>query len=275
MKKQVQQTRKLSLPSKTQPKRTLNPKVTQVIHFAVVGDSHVGFGSSSAIFKGLLPKVVSGGNKKFVIFGGDNAQAGANHGNNADIYYTDFKNTVTTTLQSIPFKASIGNWEASTRNKFIKYLGAVVGQMNFPGTQGKVKYVWLDNALGVFSGESINLLKNLDPKHYYIIDFHWPLNVKGITVDPNHVLSQTETNKFFKFIPSAVRDKILAIFTHHGHKFYEKLTSIYPGFTKTKFFVCGCSGDYKCKPNGDRGYYDAFLTIKGKQFSIDVKAVKI
>lgn len=275
MKRQAKPARKRGLLSRFQPKRSLNPKATaQIIEFAVIGDSHVGYGNSSSIFRNLLTKAVSSGNKKFIIFGGDNAQAGANHGNNADAYYTDFKNTVTSTLGSIPYKASIGNWETSTQPLFTKYLGAVVGKMNFPGTQTKVKYVWLNCVQGRFTPASINLLKNLDDQHYYIIDFHWPLKVSGITVDPSHVLSGAETNKFFAAIPTKVRDKVLAIFTHHGHKFYRKLNNIYPGYTKTKFFVCGCSGDYKCKANGDRGYYNATLTINGAVFNVDAYKVQ-
>ncbi|MFD1908824.1 hypothetical protein ACFSQ7_39910 [Paenibacillus rhizoplanae] len=46
---------------------------------------------------------------------------------------------------------------------------------------------------------------------------------------------------------------MLAIFTHHGHKFYRKLINIYPGYTRTKFFVTGCSGDYKCKQGENMG----------------------
>ncbi|WP_256700812.1 metallophosphoesterase [Paenibacillus sp. P46E] len=264
------------LPSRTVSKRAAGPSAkAQVIRFAVIGDSHVGYGNSSGIFKNLLPKAVSGVKPGFVIFGGDNAQAGADHGNHADAYYKDFKNTVLSTLGSIPYKASIGNWEASTRPLFTKYLGAVSGQMNFPGTQGKVKYVWLNCALGQFSSASLALLNKLDDKHFYVIDFHWPLKIAGITVEPSHVLSQSETSKFFMAIPPKARNRVLAIFTHHGHLFYRKLDHIYPGFATTKFFVCGCSGDYKCKPNGDRGYYDAALTMNGNQVSIDAFRVKV
>jgi hypothetical protein len=241
----------------------------QSIEFAVFGDSHVGFGNSASVFRNLLLKAVGSGNKQFVIFGGDNAQAGADHGNNADAYYKEFKDIVTGTLGSIPYKASIGNWEASTRTLFTQNLGAAAGQMNFPGTQGKVKYVWLDCALGKFTPASMNLLRNLDDRYYYIIDFHWPLRVQGITVDSSHVLSAPETARFFSAIPAKVRDKVLAIFTHHGHKFYRKLTNIYPGYQATKFFVCGCSGDYKCKPGGNRGYYNATLTSSGSGFKVD------
>lgn len=276
MKKRTAPVKKRKSLARPQPKRSSNLKAkAQSINFAVIGDSHVGYGNSLSIFKDLLPKAVSSGNKKFVIFGGDNTQAGANHGNNADTYYRDFKDTVTSTLGSIPYKASIGNWEASTQPLFTKYLGAVTGQMNFPGTQGIVKYVWLNCALGKFTPASINLLKNLDDQHFYIVDFHWPLNVSGITVDPSHVLSVSETNKFFSAIPTKVRDKVLAIFTHHGHLFYRKLSNIYPGYTKTKFFVCGCSGDYKCKSSGDRGYYNATLTINGSLFSVDAYKVAV
>jgi hypothetical protein len=276
MKRQVKPSRKRRPASRLQPKRSLILKAkAQIINFAVIGDSHVGYGNSSSIFSNLLPKAVNNGNKRFVIFGGDNTQAGANHGNNANAYYKDFKDTVTSTLGSIPYKASIGNWEASTQSLFTQYLGAVEGQMNFPGTQGKVKYVWLNCALGRFTPGSINLLRNLDDRFYYIIDFHWPLKVSGITVDPTHVLSASETNKFFSSIPTKVRDKVLAIFTHHGHLFYRKLSNIYPGYNKTKFFVCGCSGEYKCKTNGDRGYYNATLSINGTTFNVDAFKVAV
>ncbi|WNS46798.1 metallophosphoesterase [Paenibacillus sp. MMS20-IR301] len=240
----------------------------QIIEFAVFGDSHVGYGNSLSMFGSLLPKAAGSGNKRFFIFGGDNTQAGADHGNHAGTYYKDFKDTVTGTLGSIPYKASIGNWEASTRPLFTQYLGAVAGQMNFPGTKGRVKYVWLDCALGIFTPASINLLRKLDDSHYYIIDFHWPLKVQGITVEPSHVLSAAETTRFFSSIPVKARDKVLAIFTHHGHKFYRKLANIHPDYPRTKFFVCGCSGDYKCKPN-DRGYYNATLTGSGTGYRVD------
>lgn len=276
MKKQARPLKKPVPSSRPEPGRGLKRTVkAQSINFAVIGDSHVGYGNSSTIFKDLLPKAVTSGNKRFVIFGGDNAQAGADHGNNADAYYKDFKDTVTGTLGSIPYKASIGNWEATTRTLFTKYLGAVTGQMSFPGTQGKVKYVWLDCALGKFTPESITLLKNLDDRYYYIIDFHWPLKISGITVDSSHVLSSAETGKFFAAIPVKVRDQVLAIFTHHGHKFYRKLSNIYPGFPKTKFFVTGCSGDYKCKPNGDRGFYNATLSINGSSVTVDAYRVAV
>lgn len=276
MKKRTVPVRKRSLSSGLRPKRSLPSKVkAQFIRFSVVGDSHVGYGNSLNIFRNLLPKAISSGNTRFVIFGGDNTQAGANHGNNADTYYKNFKDIVTSTLGSIPYQASIGNWEASTRFLFNKYLGAVEGIRNFPGTQGKVKYVWLNCALGQFTTASMNLLKNLDDQYYYIIDFHWPLNINGITVDPSHVLSVSETNKFFAAIPVKVRDKVLAIFTHHGHLFYRKLSNIYPGYPKTKFFVCGCSGGYKCKPNGDRGYYNATLSMNGSVFNVDAYKVAV
>ncbi|WP_151737577.1 metallophosphoesterase family protein [Paenibacillus tengchongensis] len=258
------------------PKRRMARRTSAVnVNFAVIGDSHVGFGNSSAIFKNLLPKAVSGGNKRFVIFGGDNTQAGANHGAQAAAYYQDFKNTVDSTLGNIPYKASIGNWEASTRPLFTQYLGAVTGQRDFPGTQGKVKYVWLDCALGAFSADSLRLLRNLGDQYYYIIDFHWPLRISGITVDSSHVLSAAETAKFFAAIPAKVRDRVLAIFTHHGHKFYRKLSNIYSGYPKTKFFVTGCSGDYKCKPDGSRGYYNATITINGSNYSVDAYRVQV
>ncbi|MNI98569.1 hypothetical protein D3C73_1574390 [compost metagenome] len=56
----------------------------QVIRFAVIGDIHVGYGNSSSIYKNLLPTAGSGVKPGFVIFGGDNARAGADHGTHAD-----------------------------------------------------------------------------------------------------------------------------------------------------------------------------------------------
>lgn len=176
---------------------------------------------------------------------------------------------MTATLGSIPYKASIGNWEASTRSLFNEYLGAAAGEMNFPGTQGKVRYVWLDCALGQFTPVSLNLLRNLDDRYFYIIDFHWPLRVHGITVDSSHVLSAAESTKFFTAIPAKAREKVLAIFTHHGHTFYQKLNNIYPGYPKTKFFVTGCSGDYKCNPGGNMGYYNATITSSGSGYRVE------
>ncbi|MEK4330338.1 metallophosphoesterase [Paenibacillus sp. FSL R7-0312] len=270
MNRQARPKRKRVIPAGQQAVPRVKRRVkAQAVEFAVFGDSHVGYGNSLSIFKSLLPKAVGSGNKRFIIFGGDNAQAGADHGNNANAYYKEFKNTVTSTLGSIPYKASIGNWEASTRSLFTQYLGAVTGQMNFPGTQGKVKYVWLDCALGQFTPASITLLRNLDDWYFYIIDFHWPLRVQGITVDSSHVLSAAETSRFFSAIPVKARDKVLAIFTHHGHKFYRKLSNINPGYPRTKFFVCGCSGDYKCKPDGNMGYYNAKLTSSGSGYKVD------
>lgn len=270
MKRQARPARKRVLRAKRQAVPGVKRRIkAQTVEFAVFGDSHVGYGNSLSIFKSLLPKAVSSGNKRFIIFGGDNTQAGADHGNNAGTYYKEFKDTVTSTLGSIPYKASIGNWEASTRSLFTQYLGAVSGQMNFPGTQGKVRYVWLDCALGQFTPASLNLLRNLDDRYFYIIDFHWPLRVQGITVDSSHVLSAAETSKFFTAIPAKAREKVLAIFTHHGHKFYRKLNNIYPGYTKTKFFVTGCSGDYKCKPGGNMGYYNATLTSSGSGYKVE------
>ncbi|OAB47341.1 metallophosphoesterase [Paenibacillus antarcticus] len=267
----------MNVKSKRKTTTTIQKSATQRVNFAVMGDSHVGYGNSLSIFKGLLPKAVASGNKKFVIFGGDNKHG--SKGTVAEADYKAFKDTVTRNLspKKIPYKASIGNWEDNTRVLFTKYLGPVHGQMNFPGTQGKVKYVWLDNAPGKFSYASISLLKSLSPNYYYIIDFHWPLKVKGITVDPTHVLSSQETANFFRAIPGNVRNKVVGIFTHHAHTFYENLNNIYPGFSKTKFYVCGCSGAYKCKCTSSgcgRGYYDATLTINNNQVDLAVKTVK-
>lgn len=130
---------KLKLKKKTTT--TIRKSATQRVNYTVIGDSHVGYSNSLSIFKGLLPKGVASGNKKFVIFGGDNKHGSV--GTVAEADYKAFKDTVTRNLGpiNIPYKASIGNWEDNTRVLFNKYLGAVHGQMNFPGTKVKVKYV--------------------------------------------------------------------------------------------------------------------------------------
>ncbi|MFD0674657.1 metallophosphoesterase [Cohnella sp. GCM10027633] len=257
--------------------RTLPRASAQTVNFAIIGDSHVGYQNSLAIFKGLLPKAVKSGNKRFAIFGGDNKHG--SKGAQAEADYKAFKDVVDNALGSIPYRASIGNWEDDTRDLFRKYLNRVYGIINFPGTGGKVKYVWLDNAPGKFSYQSINLLKSLSPNYSYIIDCHWPLRVNGITVDPTHVLSATETGHFFNAIPANVRDKVLGIFTHHAHTFFENKSTIYTGFANTKFYVCGCSGDYNCRCSGascNRGYYEGSLIIQGSQISLGlVKSVRV
>lgn len=74
MKRQAGPVKKRKLSPRPRPQNSLKLKVKpQIINFAVIGDSHVGYGNSSAIFRKLLPKAVGSGNKKFVIFGGDNA----------------------------------------------------------------------------------------------------------------------------------------------------------------------------------------------------------
>jgi hypothetical protein len=262
-------------PSSRPVKRT-RAAAQQVINFAVIGDSHVGYGNSSALFKNVLQKAAGTGNKRFVIFGGDNAHAGADHGQFAQARYRDFKQIADGMLnpKHIRYKASIGNWETTTRSLFRSALGNVTGQLSFPGTGGRVKYIWLDNASGQFSTASINLLNSLNASSYYIIDFHWPLNIKGFSADPGHVLTPAETKRFFDAIPAAARDKVLAIFTHHAHKFYHKYANIYPGFAKTKFFVTGCSGAYRCTPGG-RGYYEASLTLQNNQYTVSASQVKV
>jgi hypothetical protein len=241
------------------------------VNFAVLGDSHVGYKNSLSIFRRILPRAVSSGNKRFVIFGGDNKHGSV--GAAAHRGYRAFRNTVNRNLgpKRIRYKASIGNWEINTRSLFQRYLGAVQGQINFPGTRRRVKYVWLDNSTGTFTQRSINILRGLDSRHWYIIDFHQPLRVRGLHVRPGHVISSQETRRFFNAIPPNVRNRILAIFTHHAHTFFQRTSNIYPGFPRTKFYVCGCSGAYTCR---GRGYYNASLSIQGNQIDVNVQEVR-
>ncbi|NEW00376.1 hypothetical protein GYH73_000310 [Bacillus megaterium] len=240
------------------------------IDLAVVGDSHVGFLNSQSMFNTLLQRVVNNGNKRYIIFGGDDVHAlGASSSQVAETYYQQFTNILNSVLGSIPFRSSIGNWEATNRNNsrilFRQYINRyLTGYRSIPGTQGLVRHVWLDNGRGgVFSQDSLNLLSSLDPNYYYIIDFHWPLRVPGITneIHGDHVITQMETNMFFNAIPSNVRNRILAIFTHHAHKFFTNSVNIHPNFPNTPFFVTGCSGDYACVSN-ERGYYELNLTVQ-------------
>jgi hypothetical protein len=138
----------------------------QTVNFSIIGDSHVGYSNSLSILKSVLPKAIRPGSTRFVIFGGDNKHG--SKGAQADNDYQAFKDAVTNMLgTSIPYKASIGNWENDTREQFQKYLNPVLGMSNFPGTGGKVKYVWLDNAPGKFSYASISLLRSLSANYYY------------------------------------------------------------------------------------------------------------
>ncbi|WP_020617303.1 metallophosphoesterase family protein [Paenibacillus daejeonensis] len=245
-----------------------------VLRFSVIGDSHVGYGNSENIFRRLLPRAIRS-NTRLVIFGGDNAHAGADHGQFAQARYISFRDTVNSVLgpRNIPYKASIGNWETTTRSLFRNYLGTEYGFRSFPGTQGRVRHIWLDNATGRFSSDSLNLLRSLDDsRYYYIFDFHWPLNISGLTVDPSHVLSPAETRRFFDAVPNSIRNNVLAIFTHHAHLFFQKTSNVWPGFPNTKFFVTGCSGAYECRDR-DRGYYDAALLIDNNRYSVQARAV--
>lgn len=52
MKKQITSTKKRELLASPKPKRNLNPKAkAQTINFAVIGDSHVGYGNSASILE--------------------------------------------------------------------------------------------------------------------------------------------------------------------------------------------------------------------------------
>jgi len=92
------------------------------------------------------------------------------------------------------------------------------------------------------------------------------------------MISQQETDRFFEAIPPQVRNNVLAIFTHHAHTFCSKLEHIYPGFPATQFYVCGCSGAYKCKSDETgfiRGYYDASISFRNRQASVTVKHIQV
>lgn len=261
---------------------SLQATSSYTVNIAVIGDSHVGYLNSQSIFNNFLPRAINSGTKRYVIFGGDNAHAlGAFTTAEARSYYQQFKNIVDHNLgpKNIYYRTSIGNWEDTSRNDsrnlFLQYFNPLTGRVSIPRTRGLVQHVWLDNGTGTFSQDSINLLNNLDPNHYYIIDTHWPLYVPGIynTVSSDHVVSRQETDRFFNAIPANVRSRILGIFTHHAHVFYSKLTNIHANFPNTPFFVTGCSGDYKCS-SFESGYYDADITIQNNnQASLQVRKV--
>lgn len=55
-----------SSPQSKQPQPGLRRKAkAYTVDFSVIGDSHVGYANSSAIFKDLLPKAAGSGNKRF------------------------------------------------------------------------------------------------------------------------------------------------------------------------------------------------------------------
>lgn len=277
--KKISRNTRYPFPASTQSGVQLPPSYT--VNLAVVGDSHVGYSNSQSVFNSFLPKVVSSGNKRYIIFGGDNAHAlGASGRQEARRYYQQFIDIVDRELtpRNIYYQTSIGNWEDTSRNDsrtlFLQYFNNLTGRVNIPRTQGLVQHVWLDNGTGTFSQESITLLNNLDANHYYIIDFHWPLYVPGIysTVNPDHVVSRQQTEEFFQAIPANVRNRILGIFTHHAHVFYSKLTNIHSNFPNTPFFVTGCSGAYKCSSVAS-GYYDVNITIQNNQATLQARKV--
>lgn len=266
-------------PSFLQPTPSLPTSYT--VNLAVIGDSHVGYANSRSVFNSFLPRVVSNGNKRYIIFGGDNAHAlGAPSTADARRYYQQFKDIVDRNLgpRNIYYRTSIGNWEDTSRNDsrnlFLQFFNSLTGRVDIPRTQGLVQHVWLDNGTGTFSQESINLLNSLDANHYYIIDFHWPLDVPGVNsvVGQDHVISSQQTARFFQAIPVNVRSRILGIFTHHAHVFFQRLTNIHPNFPNTPFFVTGCSGAYKCS-TVDSGYYDVTLTIQNNRASMNARKV--
>ncbi|MEC1071979.1 hypothetical protein [Priestia megaterium] len=249
------------------------------VNLAVVGDSHVGYGNSQNMFNSLLQDVVNSGNKRYVIFGGDDVHAGGVSRQEAMRRYQQFATIINNLLgTNIPSRSSIGNWEESTTDLFRRYINRyLTGYVGVPGTQGLVRHLWLDNgAGGRWSQDSLDLLGNLDSNYYYIIDFHWPLRVPGITneIHDDHVMTQGETNMFFNTIPANVRNRILAIFTHHAHKLYSNSTPIHPNFSNTPFYVTGCSGDYACK-SVDRGYYDLKLTIQNNIATLQTTPIRV
>ena len=248
------------------------------VNLAVVGDSHVGFGNSQSMFNNLLQNVVNSGNKRYVIFGGDDVHAGGVSTAEATRRYQQFASIVNNVLgTNIPYRSSIGNWEDSTTDLFRSYINPyLTGYVGIPGTQGLVRHLWLDNANRRWSQDSLNLLRSLDPNYYYIIDFHWPLRVPGITneIHDDHLMTQGETDMFFNAIPANVRNRILAIFTHHAHKLFSNSVPINPNFSNTPLYVTGCSGDYACK-SVDRGYYDLNLTIQNNIATLQTTPVRV
>lgn len=229
------------------------------IRFAVIGDSHLStlgynpttnqyiLDESGNRYRRVLRRI-AGLNPSFVIHGGD-AIGKTTSGRPPEEKYIAFRNVTRGIIRIKPIFFAIGNWER--KNLFQKYISPTVrGISDVPGTSGKVKLVILDNADGRFHAEDLAILRNLSNKYQYIIDFHWPLRVGKLVNSNSHVLSANQTTLFFNSIPPAVRNRIIAIFSHHLHSFYYIKNSIYPNFSNTSFFVAPCSGTYLCASSG-------------------------
>jgi hypothetical protein len=229
------------------------------IRFAVVGDSHLStlgynpttnqyiLDESGNRYRRVLKRIASL-NPGFVLHGGDSIGK-TTSGRPPEEKYIAFRNVTRGILKNKPIFFTIGNWER--QNLFQKYISPKFrGISDVPGTSGRVKIVILDNADGRFHTEDLSILKNLSSQYQYIIDFHWPLRIGKLTKSDSHVLSANQTKLFFNSIPSAVRNRIIAIFSHHLHSFYFMKNHIYSNFSNTSFFVTPCSGTYLCSTSG-------------------------
>lgn len=228
------------------------------IPFAIVGDSHLvslGYNpmnkeyvldESGKRYKRILQRIASS-NASFMIHGGDTVGKTPT-GRSPDEKYKAFANVTKGIFKRRVFYI-LGNWDRVSL--FTKYISPTIrGVSNVPGSNGKVKMVVLDNADGSFHAEDLVILRGLSSKYQYLIDFHRPLRVGNLGNMDGHIISKAQTDLFFSNIPKNVRNRILAIFTHHRHTFFYQKNNIFSGFSRTSFFITPCSGRYRCLTPG-------------------------
>lgn len=257
------------------------PRPLKTIRFIVMGDSHLvahpskrrgkpyKFDMSGLVYKSILRKIKNSGvHYHFAIHGGDSV------GNRKVVLhkptatdYIAFRKLTASQLQGIPIYYTVGNWDRITL--FKRHLQKQTsGIRPIQGTGGRLKYVFLNTQRGTFDSQSIETLRKLDGHSQYIIDFHYPLRIEELInqFHPNHILSPSQTALFFHSIPSEARPQILAIFTHHEHKFMQNQKSIWPGFSETRFFVCPSAGGHR---SPSPGYVQVSLTLKNNRYHLE------
>ena len=255
-----------------------------VVQFSVLGDSHIGASGSETIYRKVLKQAVR--NSKFIIHGGDAIDSTTNPGEQEKIRRFQLFKTITKEYTGT-YYYNIGNHDLfpyqGASDLFREHVANdFVSVVNLPGTQ--VKLVRLNNARGRFSLPSLSLVRMLHPSDYYIFDFHWPLyggnlvqsftNFDTDKIPQSHAMTREATQEFFNALRLSTlpRSHILAIFTHHAHKFVKKTCNFPNGYSNIKNFVCGCAGAHACpRP----GYYQVFITRAGQNYDLFVQHIPL
>ena len=254
------------------------------VQFSVLGDSHIGASGSETIYRKVLKQ--AGGNSQFIIHGGDTIDSTANPGKQEKIRRFQLLKNISKEYTGT-YYYTIGNHD------LFPYQGAsdlfkdhvtsdFVSVVNLPGTQ--VKLVRLDNATGRFSMPSLSLIAKLKPSDYYIFDFHWPLYAGNLVqsftkfdtdkIPQSHAMTREATLDFFNALRLSTlpRSHILAIFTHHAHKFVEKTCNFPYGYSSLNIYACGCAGAHACpRP----GYYQVFIAQHSHNYDLYVQHISL